>query len=202
MKIEKRTESLAVVRGANKVAGVIFGKTITPISIQVEDKELKDTLKTYGMTQVFKVKLGKATHQVYVKDLQKDVLNPSKILNVKLLKVSADDTIKANVPLNIIGRENVEKPGVLLSILADQIEVEYGVGKGVSSIDVDISEMKIGDSLSVKDLTLPEGLHSLEDEEKTIITVSEVQMIAEEDELEEPENVDPMDVEVLKQGDE
>lgn len=202
MKIEKRTESLRLVRGAQKVPGVIFGKTITPISIQVEDKELKDTLRTYGQTQVFKVKLGKATHQVYVKDVQKDVLNPTKILNVKLLKVSADDTIKANVPLNIIGRENVERPGVLLHILADQIEVEYGVGKGVSSIDVDISELKIGDGLLVKDLTLPEGLHSLEDEEKMLISVSEVQMINEEEETETPDEVDSMAVEVLKQGDE
>ena len=54
----------------------------------------------------------------------------------------------------------------------------------------------------VKDLNLPEGLHSLEDEYKMVITVSEVQMIVEDEESEEPEVLDPMDVEVIKQGDE
>ncbi len=194
MKVEKRKESLKDVRANNKVPGVIFGKTIEPESIQVDNHELKETLKQYGHTQAFKITIGKKSHQVYIKEIQTDIINPNIILNVKLQKVTKDDTIKASVPLNIIGRESVEKPGVLLHILSDSVEVEYPVGKGVSHLDLDISGLEIGGAIHVKDLTLPEGLEILEDMDKVLIHLSEITLVEEEEEeseeeapLEEPE---------------
>nr|HPJ23267.1 hypothetical protein [Bacillota bacterium] len=112
MKIEKRTEPLRIVRGNQKVPGVLFGKTITPVSIQIDEKDLHELVKAYGYTTTFKVKLGKETHLVYIKEIQYDVLNHSRFLNVKLLKVSAGDTIKTSVPIHILGREEIERPGV------------------------------------------------------------------------------------------
>lgn len=201
MKIEKRTEPLRIVREGGNVPGVLFGKTIDPVSIQIDEKQLHELVNEFGFTKTFKVKLGKETHQVYIKEVQRDILNKNHVLNVKILKVVAGDTIKAHVPLNIIGREVIEKPGVIVQVIADYIEVEYPIGKGLSSIDVDISSLKSGENIHIRDLSLPEYLEIHDDSDKILITVSEV-VYREEEESEEVEVVDPMDVEVLKQKEE
>ncbi len=194
MKIEKRTETLKNVRGMNKIPGVLFGKTIEPISFQVDEKVFLDTLSEKGMTQTFEVKLGTKKHLVYIKDTQRDIVKHSQFLNIKLQKVSKDDTITTNIPLHLIGRDKVEKLGVMISMPNDSLEVEYNVGLGISHIDVDVSELKVGDSLAVKDLTFPEGLKVHTDLEQTVVSIIETKYEEEEPDTEE---LDPSDVEII-----
>jgi len=194
MKIEKRTESLKNVRGMNKIPGVLFGKGIDPISIQLEEKPFHDVFSKKGYTQTFEVKLGRAKHLVYIKDIQRDVVKHNQFLNVKLQKVSKDDTMTADIPLNIIGKELVEKAGVMVSVPNDTLEVEYNVGSGIAHIDVDVSKLEIGDVITVKDLDIPEGLKVLVDENQTIASLVEttyVEETASEDEM------NPEDVEII-----
>ncbi len=184
MKIEKRTEPLRIVREQEKVPGVLFGKTIDPVTIQIDEKDLHDLVKEFGYTKTFMVKLGKATHQVYIKGIQFDAIKKDHALNVKLLKVKEGDTIKPNVPLHYKGREKIEKPGIIVQIVSDSIDVEYPVGKGLSSFDVDVSNMKIGDVMHIKDLDLPDFLNVHDDPEKVLVHVAEVVFIEEEKETE------------------
>ncbi|MFP4479024.1 MAG: 50S ribosomal protein L25 [Candidatus Izemoplasmatales bacterium] len=199
MKIEKRTDSLRDVRGSHKIPGVLFGKTIEPISIQVDEKPFHDMYAEKGMTQTFEVKIGRNKHLVYIKDIQRDIIKHSQFLNIKLQKVSKDDTITADIPLHIIGREAVEKPGIIISVPNDSLEIEYNVGSGVASIDVDVSELKVGDTLSVKDLDIPEGLKVLVDPEQTVVSV--IENTYSEEELETEEEMDASDVEVITEKD-
>jgi large subunit ribosomal protein L25 len=200
MKIEKRTDSLKNVRGNHLVPGVLFGKTIEPVSIQVDEKVFNDMFAEKGMTQTFEVKLGRSKHLVYIKDVQRDIIKHNQFLNIKLQKVSKDDTITADIPLNILGREKVEKPGIIVSIPMDSLEIEYNVGQGVAHIDVDVSEMKVGDSLAVKDLEIPEGLKVLVNPEQTVVSIIETSY--DEEALEaDTEEVDAGDVEVITEKD-
>jgi large subunit ribosomal protein L25 len=200
MKIEKRTDSLKNVRGNHLVPGVLFGKTIEPVSIQVDEKVFNDMFAEKGMTQTFEVKLGRSKHLVYIKDVQRDIIKHNQFLNIKLQKVSKDDTITADIPLNIIGREKVEKPGIIVSIPMDSLEIEYNVGQGVAHIDVDVSEMQVGDSLAVKDLVIPEGLKVLVNPEQTVVSIIETSY--DEEALEaDTEEVDAGDVEVITEKD-
>lgn len=202
MKVEKRTEPLRLVRNAKKVPGVIFGKGIVPLSIQVDENELLDTIRNYGYSQTFKIKIGSVSHTVYIKEVQRDVVNHNHYLNVKLLKVGKGDTIVANIPINFIGKEEIEKPSVALHIITDNVEVEYEVGKGVSHIDVDISKMEVGQTLYIKDLKMPEGLKVHDDANNTLVSLSDVYLPDPEEETEEEvkePDQDPSKVEAIKQ---
>lgn len=199
MKVEKRTEALRVVRGDKKIPGVLFGHDITPESIQVDDHDLREALRQYGHTQTFNIKIGKKSHTVYIKDIQRDVVSSNIILNVKLQKVSKDDTIRADLPLNIIGRHEVDKPGFLLHIVSDSILVEFGVGHGLSHLDIDVSGLQVGEQIRVGDLELPEGVILHDDTDRVLVTLSEAQLLEEEDE-EEAEEENPLaEPEILKQ---
>ncbi len=196
MKIEKRKDSLRLVRDMNKVPGVLYGKSISPISIQINESDLHELIKKYGYTKTFKINLGKESHTVYIKEVQYDIIKRNFPLNVKFQKVIEGDTIKASVPLNIIGREAVEKSNTIVQVVSDFIDVEYPIGKGLTNIDVDVSNMKVGDSLQVKDLKLPEYLIVHDDEDKILISVTEVTYVEEKETTEE---VDITDVEVEKE---
>lgn len=196
MKIEKRTESLKSVRENHKIPGVLFGKSIEPEAIQIDEKEFKDTFKENGLTQTFEVKMGRKKHNVYIKEVQRHHINHNEFLNIKLLKVMAGDMIRSHLPINLIGKDKVEKPGIIVQLLADSIEVEYGIGEGISHIDLDISNLEVGHSLKVSDLNIPEGIIVHEDKDKLVVNVSETRYVEEEEE-EETEEVDAMDVEVI-----
>ncbi len=189
MKIEKRKDPLRVVRSENKVPGVLYGKSINPVSISIEEGDLHSLLKEYGYTKTFKVTLGRTSHQVYIKDIQFDAIKRTHALNVKLQKVKEGDTIKANVPLNIIGKEAIEKPGIIVQVISDSVDVEYPVGKGLAHIDLDISTLGVGQAIHVKDLELPDYLIVHDEEEKVLVNVTEVsyQEEAEDNEVVEDE---------------
>ena len=194
MKLEKRTETLRSVRESNKIPGVLFGKTIEPEAIQIDEKEFNEAFKNFGLTQTFEVKLGRKKHNVYIKDVQRHHINQNLFLNVKLLKVVEGDLIHSHLPIHLLGKEKIEKPGIIVQMLADSIEVEYGIGSSVNHIDLDVSHLKIGDSITIADLAIPEGIEVLEEHDKVILNVSETKYV-EEDETEE--EVDAMDVEVI-----
>jgi large subunit ribosomal protein L25 len=170
-------------------------------SASVAEKELAETVNEFGHSQTFKIKIGKDTHTVYIKELQKDMINPHHYLNVKLQKVGKGDTITSNIPLNIIGKELVEKSNISVHIISDNVEVEYEVGKGVSHIDLDISTLTTGDSIRVKELTIPKGLKVLADPEELILNVVETKPMEEEVDEDAPMEVgtDPSKVEAIKQ---
>lgn len=196
MKLEKRTETLKSVRESNKIPGVLFGKTIEPEAIQIDEKDFKETFKSFGLTQTFEVKLGRKKHNVYIKEVQRHHINHNLFLNVKLLKVMEGDLIRSNLPIHLIGKEKIEKPGIIIQLISDSIEVEYGIGSAINHIDLDVSKLKVGDSITVADLTIPEGITVLDEQEKTVLNISESRYV-EEDEQEPEEIKDAMDVEVI-----
>jgi large subunit ribosomal protein L25 len=188
MKIEKRTANLQTVRKMKKLPGVIYGKSISPVSIQIDERDFRDLYKTYGKTKAFKVKLDKDTHQVFIKDVQADILNPKAILSFDLLKVEHGNLIKNRVPIRVHGREAIEKLNGIVQITLDEIEVEYSVDSGIDAIDIDVSSMEIGQAIHVRDLVLPAGIKAIEDENRLVINVLEVKHVVEEEtETEEEE---------------
>jgi len=200
MKIELRKDSLSKVREMNKIPGVLYGKSIDPVSVQIDELNLHELIKNYGYTKTFKVNIGKESHQVYIKEVQFDIVKRNYPLNVKFQKVSKGDTIKASLPINVIGREAIEKPSVIIQIVSDSIDVEYPVGKGLAHIDVDVSNLQVGDAVHVGDLDLPDYLVVQDDDNKILVSVSEVTYVEETKETEE-EEIDPMDVEVINEKD-
>ncbi|MFA5006693.1 MAG: 50S ribosomal protein L25 [Candidatus Izemoplasmatales bacterium] len=179
MNIEKRTESLNAVRKQNKVPGVLFGKSITPVSIQIDALELAEAFRQNGKTQTFAVKLGRETHQVYIKNLQKDAVNRNLILNVELLKVDKGDMIVAKIPIHILGRDVIEKEGWLVQVVADDVEVEYEAGKGIQRVDVDIRRMHVREVLHVADIVFPEGIKVLDEGTKALVHIAEHRIVEE-----------------------
>lgn len=187
MKIEKRVEKINKIRNAGFVPGVLYGKKIDSTSIQTEYKELFETYKTYGKSKTFKVKLDNKTHDVYLKDIQLDTFKPTNVIHFSLLKVTASDTMHAEIPVHPVGKNEVERKGLVLQVVIPTLEVEFPVGAGVNSIDVDVSHLDAGHAVHVKDLILPEGFKLHLDPEAVVVNAAYPRVMEEETSTESPE---------------
>lgn len=198
MKLELRSNKAKKLRKMDIIPGVIYGKGIesTPVQVHYYDYFLK-TIAEYGLSRTFPVTLGRKKHIVYFKEIQRDPMNVNRFLHFDLQKVTSDDTITSNVPLHFLNREAVDKNNLNLIFDTTEITVEYKVGEGISSLDVDLAGMEVGDYLHVKDLVIPEGLTVLTDGENIVAKLVFAQA------HDEPEEVDPdaevVEVEAIKQ---
>lgn len=189
MKIELRNEPVKSVRNSQKVPGVIYGHGIDSTPISITEKDLHVALHEYGTSMTFEVTLDNKEHLVYIKDLQTDFLHNYAPLHVDLMKVSTDDTITSAVPLNFLNRDEVQRPGEVLSMNLTEVNAEVQVGSGVSAIDVDLIVMKDVDAVYVKDIDVPEGITLLHEDDEIVANftvVAEFVESTDEDEDEEP----------------
>jgi large subunit ribosomal protein L25 len=172
MKLEIRQEKGSNVRKQGFVPGVIYGKKLDPVAVKLDAKAFLKTLKEFGKNMVFDVELDGAKHQVYVKNYQINPIRNSEFLSFDLQKVSATDTMTTDIPLTIIGREAFEAKKLLVQQILNAVECEYPVGQGVQFFNVDISSLKEGEALYVKDLPLPKGFKPITDLEAMVVNIT------------------------------
>jgi len=140
---------------------------------------------------VYSLKLDGKEYDVLVKDIQIDPLT-DEVIHVDLLELERGKAITVEVPIVLVGKEVCKgvKMGGILEQHLWSIEVECLPRNIPDVIEVDISELELGDSLHVEDLKLPEGIKVLEDPETTVVVIAEpVEEVVEEaaPEITEPE---------------
>ncbi len=147
-------------RRAGLVPGVIYGARKDPEMISLQHNELLRRLGNEAFySHILDVHLGGETQKVVLKDLQR---HPSKpfVIHVDLQRVSFSEKLKVNVPLHFVGEElapGVKKGGIVAHALTD-VEVSCLPGNLPEFIEVDASQLELGDSLHLSDLILPEGV--------------------------------------------
>jgi large subunit ribosomal protein L25 len=173
MKITVRTENLRKVRAQNLVPGVMYGRSIDSIAVQVDTKSIQEALKAYGKNMTFQVELDGEVHNVYIKNVQSNILKPSEIIHFDLHCLSASETVSASIPIEILGKEAFYQSRAYPQQGLTSLEAEYAVGFGMSSMEIDISNMQVGDAIYVKDLKVSEGVTLKDDPDQLIIMIKE-----------------------------
>ncbi|MCR3905843.1 MAG: 50S ribosomal protein L25 [Tenericutes bacterium] len=192
MKLELRTQKLREVRKQGYVPGVMYGKSIDSTSVQVLDKDFKEALKEFGTSMTFKAKLDGKTHNVYIKNFQSNILKPSEIIHFDLHRVTATEKISAHIRIELLGKEVFHGQEVYPELQLNEIVAEYVPGQGMSHIDVDVSNLELGDVIYVKDLNIGENLTLKEDPDKAVVVMKEVHIVEEEEVTEDTDALGDM----------
>jgi large subunit ribosomal protein L25 len=149
------------------------------VSLQVMKRELRDILSTKaGENVIITLKIsgdvdGQAAKDrtVQIKEIQREPIM-DEILHVDFNEISLTETLKVNVPLASKGEPvGVKVEGGVLEHIMWELQVECLPTDIPEKIDVDISNLKIGDSIFVKDVLAPEGVKILNDAELIVMSV-------------------------------
>jgi large subunit ribosomal protein L25 len=184
------------------IPGVIYGEGKQPVAVSITTKDLIHLVHTRGSentivsVQVDGQAGGKSRHCL-IKDMQYDPV-VGNIIHVDLNEISLTKVIKVEVPVNAKGEPvGVKQDGGSLDHIMWKLEVECLPTNIPKSFDVDVSQLKIGDSIHVRDIQFPSGVKCLNDVDATVLSVSApVQEVAPAEVVEGEESKEP---EVIKE---
>ncbi len=169
------------------VPGVLYGRGKTPHAICIPERDLRRVLTgAGGLHAILDVVLEgqKTTHPSILKEYQQDPIR-GRLIHVDLQEVRLDQAIQAVVNVHLVGEAQGTKEGGVLSQVNREVNVEALPMEVPEHIDLDVSEMQIGDTLRVADLQVPEGVTLLDDPEETVLATLTTPSVFEEPEVAE-----------------
>jgi|LGOV01.1.fsa_nt_gb large subunit ribosomal protein L25 len=172
MKIQLRTVKGSKMKNTGLTPGVIYGKGMESVAVQVKTNDFQKMFSAKGTSKTFDITLDGKKHIVYIKDTQSSYENHNIKTHFDLVKVAADDTMTSKINLVFLNHEQVEKRGLIVNAVMTNVEVEYGVGSGISKLEIDVAGLEDHDTLLVSDIKVPEGVTILEEMDAVVVTVS------------------------------
>ncbi|HEX9591422.1 MAG TPA: 50S ribosomal protein L25/general stress protein Ctc [Bradyrhizobium sp.] len=160
-------------RRAGRVPGVIYGNNQPPVTISVEDTELRQRiLAGRFLTTIYDIDLEGKKHRVIPRDFHLDPVRDFP-LHVDFMRLGEGATIRVSVPLRIQNAEAAPgvKRGGTVNIVTHTIDLECSVDNIPQYIEADVSGLEISHSLHLSDVKLPTGVRSLSREDVTLVTI-------------------------------
>jgi large subunit ribosomal protein L25 len=160
-------------RRAGRVPGVIYGNNQPPVTISVDDADLRQRiLAGRFLTTIYDIDLEGRKHRVIPRDFHLDPVKDFPI-HVDFMRLGEGATIRISVPLHVERAD--ASPGVkrggTVNIVTHAIELECSVDNIPQFVDADVSGLEIGYSLHLSDIKLPAGVKSLMREDATLVTI-------------------------------
>lgn len=168
-------------RVEGKIPVVVYGGGQESFSAVADLKDLAAILRTEsGVNTVFSLDVaGVGVDDVIFQDRQIDAIH-GRLLHADLRRFSKGEKIEMTVPIHLIGEaEGLNEEGAVLNQPLHEIKVLCEPAKTPDSIDLDVSSLKVGESLHVSDLKLDSGMEFHEPAETvvaSIVIVSEAEL--------------------------
>jgi len=182
---ETRTETgkgvARKLRAAGRVPAVVYGHAREPQALSLTTRELEKLLSTISTgSTVVELTLGGSTTKTLIREVQRHPFK-KQILHVDFQELVAGEKVSVEIPLVFVGvPEGVRLSGAILEQILHSIEVLVDPSNIPNHIDVDVTNLAMGHSLHVRELTLPAGLEVLSDEDATVCAVAAPRAAVEE----------------------
>src|SRR4051812_24036613 len=158
-------------RGEGKVPATVYGLGNDPVAVAVEWRDLRLALTgEAGLNALINLEVdGHKSELTIVKEMQRHAIKRS-VLHVDFLRVSRDVAIEVDVPLVLTGEaeEVMRNDGVIEQVLFN-LTISAKPGAIPNEIDVDVTELTIGDTVRIGDLKLPAGAEAVGDAEDPVV---------------------------------
>ncbi len=203
LQVERRSvsgkEMAKRLRRQEMLPAVVYGEAAAAVPCTVDRKRLEDLLHEHGRNVILSL-VGAADQpeNTLIKEMQHHPLHGD-ILHVDFQRISLSQQIIVEVPLTSVGiAVGVRTEGGILEHMLHSIEVECLPTDIPQKIEVDVTELGIGDTVHVSDLTTPDGVRMVTDGDRSVFVVVPPTVTPTEEEEEE----EGLEVEEEGEGDE
>jgi large subunit ribosomal protein L25 len=174
-------------RRQGKVPAVVYGLGADTVSVTVPSRELQhilagesgaNTLITLDVDGESVLTLARQIHR-----------HPTRgeLVHVDFIRIRRDVAVSAEIPVHLLGEATGVRDGGLLEQLLFQLTVEAMPGNIPVSIEIDVSDLAIGDQLRVEDIPLPAGVETQAEPDFVVAQVAAPRVVTEAEEGEEGE---------------
>jgi large subunit ribosomal protein L25 len=162
------------VRVRGKIPAVVYGAAEPAVAIEVDPKQIQKILHSdSGHNSIFDLEITGSTAKTkaMIVDWQYEPIKGT-LMHIDLKRIALDKAMKVEVPIQLVGTAvGVKTQGGILDLVLREVEIECLPGDIPSHIDLDVTEMSIGDVRRVSDLPHSDKLKFLTDEGATVAHV-------------------------------
>ena len=165
---------------------VVYGLDMEPVSIALNAREFTSALKTEaGSNVILNLEVGKNKYTTLAREIQRHPYK-NEFLHIDLIQIDLTQKVEADVQINFLGTPvGVKDEGGLVQTINSTITVSTLPSSIPSSLDLDISELNVGENATALDVKLPEGVElASEDDESILVTITLPRAAIEEEETE------------------
>ena len=194
------TAQLREITGTNKVRNlrknemvpaVIYGNEAEVQKVNIPLNELlKASQNDLFYTQILLIAIDGKEEKVVLKELQREP-QKGKLLHADFMRVSRKTILKVTVPINFINEENclgVKTEGGVVIKTVREIEVSCSAENIPESIEIDIENLNLNESLRLSDIVLPEGAEIpglTEETDQLVVSVNPPKAVIEDDPMDD-----------------
>ena len=148
-------------RHAGQVPAIVYGGELNPVSIQLNHNEVwLASQNDWFYSSILDLSLNGDIQKVLLRDMQR---HPFKqiIMHLDFQRVSANQAIRVSVPLHFINEDTSpagKSSDVVLTHELNEVEISCLPKDLPEFIEVDLAEMKLGDTVHLSDVKLPKGV--------------------------------------------
>ena len=176
-------------RRDGRIPGNVYGMSLKGFAVSVSPRRVEEVLRLEsGRNTILTLSMAGASQsrKVMLREMQRDPVTEA-LVHIDFLRVDPDKKLEVRVPVRLIGVPiGVKNEDGVLDFVHREVEVSCLPASIPEHLDVDVSELHVGQHVAVGDLTLVESVEFLEDPETILAVVSapraeEVEAVAEEE---------------------
>jgi len=158
-------------RAQGLVPVTVYGGGKESASATIVKREFATLMRSHGRNMIFTLNIDGAATPVKIADMQLDPVKGT-LIHMDLMRISLTEKSKFEVPVKITGEaDGVKNLGGILEVVTHSIEVRCLPMDLPAAIEVDVTNLGVGDNFKVSDLKPDEKIEVLEDSESVIATV-------------------------------
>jgi len=178
-------------RRSGLIPSVVYGLGVAPTALTVEPKQVSKVIHSeLGINAVLNLRLEGTdeTRHVMIKSVDVHPVT-DRLTHVDFLRLDMDQEIHTSVEIELVGLSEGVKLGGVLSLVRHELEISCLPKNLIGAIQVDVTEMKLNDTLRVGDLPAFEGVTYKLGASRVVAVLSApgaAEEVTEEEEFEEP----------------
>ncbi|MCG3179892.1 MAG: General stress protein CTC [Phycisphaerae bacterium] len=151
------------------IPGIIYGHGETPLPVSLDAEQV--TTHLHHGAHLLDLEMDGQVSKLLIKEVQYNHLGDT-VMHIDLARVSLDERVEVTVPLRFRGEPVgvTEDEGILLTPVTD-LEVECPVVDIPNEIRINVKELRIDQSILVKDIQLPPGVVAMMPPDTVVATV-------------------------------
>jgi large subunit ribosomal protein L25 len=152
------TKAMRKERANGRMPGVLYGRGQDNVNLLFSSKDIENIVK--DAAHVVQLHFGDEPQYALVRALQRDFLGDA-IQHIDFVRIDLSEKVRLRIPLSFLGTPKGATHGGLLEVSHGDIETMCPADRIPRYIEVEVTNMEVGDQLTVKDLNLPEGSETI-----------------------------------------
>jgi len=160
-------------RRAGRVPAVIYGNNQPPLTISLDDAELRLRIQAGRfLTTIHDIELDGKKHRVIPRDFSLDPVKDFP-LHVDFLRLGEGSKIRVSVPLHVLNAETAPgvKRGGTINIVTHAIDLEVPADNIPQYIEADVGKLDMNGSLHITDVKPPANVKLITRDDATLVTI-------------------------------